>query len=101
VAESGIRATGKASRSRKPSRASLRPANVATLAHTGLLRRHGHRLRAACKNVCRCEENQQAPEADTSPHALGLLEELFDPNGADEGEEGQHQGRKDGNERDD
>ena len=30
-----------------------------------------------------------------------MLEELFDPDGADEGEEGQHQGRKDGNERDD
>jgi len=30
-----------------------------------------------------------------------MLEELLDPNGADEGEEGQRQGRKDGNERDD
>jgi hypothetical protein len=30
-----------------------------------------------------------------------MLEELLDPNGADEGEEGQRQGWKDGNERDD
>ena len=34
-------------------------------------------------------------------HRLCMLKELLDPNGADEGEEGQHQGRKDGNERDD
>ena len=30
-----------------------------------------------------------------------MLEELLDPDGADEGEEGQHQGRKDGYKRDD
>ena len=33
--------------------------------------------------------------------SLCTLEKLLDPDGADEGEEGQHQGRKDGNERDD